>query len=374
MRGKRLERGLLLEDPSILSLDAERPVYLYGAGAVGNALLKYLRKTANTLHIIGFLDSSPTLSGKIINDLKVVSPDTPEVSQSNALAILATGFPKYLDEMEAICRRVGLEYRRVNVIPELPPDFSGMFSNMAEAAGYLESLPEIREAMELWDDDQSRLLYKSILRGYVTRGIEALPPLSLYPQYFHPLLSVSRYHSFVDIGAAFGDTLDEFRAVVGDEFESYYAFEPTNTLDRFIAKTGGDPRFQYNSTILSDAKGELPFVFDEETQNTTAHIGDGGIPLPADTLDNILVEHPVTFIKADIEGGELRMLTGARRTISSQQPAIAISTYHRIEHQWKIPLLLKQWLPSHSFYYGYHCFGMTDTVCYALPPDSRCYP
>jgi hypothetical protein len=85
------------------------------------------------------------------------------------------------------------------------------------------------------------------------------------------------------------------------------------------------------------------------------------------TLDELLAEERPTFIKMDIEGGEIEAIHGAARTIRRSRPKLAVCVYHSPDHLWQIPLLLKQMLPDFRLTLRSHMLDGFDTVCYCLP-------
>lgn len=86
-----------------------------------------------------------------------------------------------------------------------------------------------------------------------------------------------------------------------------------------------------------------------------------------DTLDDILVNKPVTFIKMDIEGSELPSLKGAEKVISSNFPRLAICIYHSDADMLDIPEYIMEKYPSYSFYIRLHAPCQYETVFYAIP-------
>ena len=77
-------------------------------------------------------------------------------------------------------------------------------------------------------------------------------------------------------------------------------------------------------------------------------MGDG-IPVQARTVDSLFADRnlPLTYIKADLEGAELRMLAGAERTIRLNKPRIAITTYHEAHHADAITAFLRRIDPAY---------------------------
>jgi hypothetical protein len=60
----------------------------------------------------------------------------------------------------------------------------------------------------------------------------------------------------------------------------------------------------------------------------------GDVEVPVETIDGLFHAKgiAVSYLKADLEGHDLAMLHGARRTIAQWSPRIAITTYHTPEH------------------------------------------
>jgi hypothetical protein len=51
-----------------------------------------------------------------------------------------------------------------------------------------------------------------------------------------------------------------------------------------------------------------------------------GMPVDVVTLDSLPLDKPVSFIKIDVEGGELDVLKGAEKLLLKQHPALFIET------------------------------------------------
>ena len=106
----------------------------------------------------------------------------------------------------------------------------------------------------------------------------------------------------------------------------------------------------------------MPYgVWDEHTQLSfiskygASRVDAGGeVKINVVPLDEVLVGEPVTFIKMDIEGSELRALKGARKLITKNHPKLAICVYHKNEDFIQIPQYLHKLVPEYKFYMKHH--------------------
>ena len=88
------------------------------------------------------------------------------------------------------------------------------------------------------------------------------------------------------------------------------------------------------------------------------------------TIDSFVVEHSIdsiALIKLDIEGAEMEALRGSKETITNFKPQLAISIYHKKEHLFEIPEILKEYNPDYKFKLGFYSPTFIDTVLYAIP-------
>ena len=90
------------------------------------------------------------------------------------------------------------------------------------------------------------------------------------------------------------------------------------------ARNGLAERVETVAEALSDSDDTLTIaVPGGESGQATAHPGDGvdiaSFSVPARTLDDLLGDRPVRFLKIDVEGHEPAVLRGARRVLASGQ-------------------------------------------------------
>jgi len=90
------------------------------------------------------------------------------------------------------------------------------------------------------------------------------------------------------------------------------------------------------------------------------------------SVDEFAAEHGVErvdYLCLDVEGAELRVLDGARRTIENHRPQLAVCIYHRKEDFFRLPLVLAERLDNYVFRLGHYCDHLNETVLYALPGE-----
>ena len=88
-------------------------------------------------------------------------------------------------------------------------------------------------------------------------------------------------------------------------------------------------------------------------------------------LDNCIPpETKITHIKMDIEGAELNALKGAKNIIQRDTPILAICVYHKIQDFVEIPNYILSLVPDYKLYLRHHNISGTETVLYAIKPQS----
>ena len=150
---------------------------------------------------------------------------------------------------------------------------------------------------------------------------------------------IKNFRSYIDIGANDGDTAVPFI----DKFEKIFAFEPNpNTYIKIP-----EPVQKYN-IALADYIGEAQLKIPSETNNPehgsiaqrrNKNWDGQSYTVDVNLLDNFDIKD-VDFIKIDVEQGELEVIKGAMKTISTYKPTIMFEN-KRNENDIVIEILKK---------------------------------
>jgi FkbM family methyltransferase len=144
-------------------------------------------------------------------------------------------------------------------------------------------------------------------------------------------------HTVVDAGANLG----WFSLIAADCVGSagrVYAFEPQARIFRYLCRTIDDnalaDRIRAYNRALSDRHECIGMTWDPRGANmgpawlTDVHTADPALGLVAAVpLDEVVADTAIDFIKIDTEGAEMRVLTGARRTLERWQPILMVEIF-----------------------------------------------
>ncbi len=352
---------------------------LFGAGNLGRRTLARLRKIG--LSPLCFVDNNSARWGQAIDEIPVMSPaDGARLHGSSATFVVTVWGALGTDRMDsriAHLRQLGCK----NVVSFLP-----LYWKYPEhlLPHYTVDLPHhvhaqaerVRQAFDLMADDLSRREYLAQLRFRLLGDFESLPAPVPGPMYFRDdLFRLSEHEVLVDCGAFDGDTLKLFLDESRSTFDRVIAFEPDPAnfakLGKLVTNLPKDVRDRI--TLHQAATGEInEKLMMDVGIGPSSYIGSGNLEVDSYSLDSVLNDVQVSFIKMDIEGSELATLKGAKNSITNNSPILTISAYHRQSDLWEIPILIHNLNPDYAFHLRPHMLEAWDLVCYAVPPDRTC--
>lgn len=362
--------------PTLLR-DGDGSVVLFGAGRLGRLCARALRRGGVTLRAI--CDRNSSLHGTVIEGAIVMGPE--EAARqfgSSALFVVSiwTGTAREsMVEQVAYLQKLGC--RRVTTYAPLVWAHGREetpFHSFDLPTRVLAHAAALHELAGMFDDPVSTATLLAVLRQRLRGRFDPAPPAA--DQYFsRDVFSLRADEVVVDGGAYTGDTLEEFLARSGSRFHAYHAFEPDRVnLDQLRRRAaalpeGAHERIRIHDTALGATDGPVGFA---ETGGPTSMVAAGAAGRVAGrTLDAVLANEPITFLKLDVEGGERDALRGARAAIGRWQPLVAVCVYHGPADLWEIPRTLRELLPGHRCFLRQHQFDGYELVFYAVPLE-RC--
>lgn len=178
----------------------------------------------------------------------------------------------------------------------------------------------------------------------------------------------------IDAGGCYGDTALTFATMVGDSGKVYSFEMNKSNIEMFKknCKSNADllKRVQLIEKPLYSKEGVEFFVEEKRAGSTISSVGSettGSCSVRSCTIDSFMTEFnlkKLDFIKMDIEGAELDALYGARNSIKSYKPQMALSVYHKRRDLDDIPRFVHKLVPEYKFFLKQHSCSDLETVLY----------
>lgn len=346
----------------------EGEVYLYGGGRASYYYQKYL--ASKRIPVKGIIETNPAQQSTRGGQTSVPVYSLDEFLSEKRKCSIVIAAPKYLGEIEGILLKAKYPH---DAIYGFEAELYYSYGTMKDVEAYrnyiLSKWNRIQELRQMLADKLSVDTLKAFLQGRVSGDqryfIDVMVPNQYYPK---DILSFNNKETLVECGSYNGDTLHEFIDVVHGEYEECYCFEPdavcADILQKRIAEEWKSDKIHLIKKGAWDEEAELCFESTPE-QGTSCITSKSENRIPVVKIDDV-VNGKVSFLKMDIEGAELRALTGAKEVISTYRPKLAICVYHEREDFLAIPEWLHALVPQYRFYLRHHNWGGTETVLYAV--------
>ena len=237
-----------------------------------------------------------------------------------------------------------------------------------------------KEFSSLYDalaDDLSRNTLAAVLRGRLTGDLSWFRQCCVPDQYYpKDIMRFSRGEIMAELGAYDGETLKRFIQLCPD-YQAAYCFEPDvkllhrlREIEKHQAEEG--KRVHIVPKGAWDCSAVLSLSNEGTERGHSCVLGHDaqahGYVIKVAAVDEE-VKEPISYMKMDIEGSELRALHGAERQIRENHPKLAVCVYHKNEDILDIWNYLRELVPEYRFYLRHHTVVGTETVLYAVPED-----
>lgn len=334
--------------------DKDDEIILFGAALLAQVTTPMLLK--EDLRILAFCDNDERKWGTQIHGLPCIAPK--ELKEYNNPFVLVSAIKYYVD----ISRQLS----------EM-----GIPCCTVDAYVARQHLSRFHEAYCLLDD-VSQNIYAKVLLCRIKGDLTEIRDICMDNQYFAlPEFRFCRANEvFVDCGAFTGENTQTFINNVYGVFKKIYIFEPASAAlsaaKRRLDNQGAVWLFDrdqivYEQKMLAKEDcSDAPIYIDQQyaTNSSAQKSNRSAVRVGSVSLDQYFKDKTITFLKADIEGSEWDMLLGGEKTIQINRPKIALSIYHNIYDFFRIPLLLRKWVPEYRFAVRHHWNSFDETVLY----------
>ncbi|MCA1632232.1 MAG: FkbM family methyltransferase [Acidobacteria bacterium] len=190
----------------------------------------------------------------------------------------------------------------------------------------------------------------------------------------NPAIKAEEGDYVIDGGGCWGDTALYFAHAVGARGKVYtFEFTPENmeVMERNLSLNPGlGERVEIVPRALWDTSDEVLNYSSNGPGSSLLYNQQESCRVSTLSIDELVRRQhlpKVDFIKMDIEGAELKALHGARETIRTFKPKLAISLYHRETDLVDIPNYLDGLGVGYDFFLDHFTIYGEETILFASP-------
>jgi FkbM family methyltransferase len=349
-------------------------IVLFGAGALGRYTLRGLVRAG--IRPLAIADNAKALWHTVVDGIEVLSPQEAAARHGEDAAFVIATY-------NTSRPRAQLAALAVTAVP-----YPWLFAHLPDALlpywclehprAIFDHAADVRRGFALMSGEANRAAFLAQLRFRLLLDFDRVAvPLTQdmrETEYFpRDLYRYVADEVLLDCGAFDGDTVRRFLQARGDAFRLVYACEPDPiNRARFEQWSVTFPsttreKIRLEPVGLGATKGRVRFA-------ATGTVGSGvdragTLDVNITTIDDLTAGVPPTLIKMDVEGAELEALQGARATIATHAPVLAVCVYHASNHLWQVPLHIASMSDRYRFHLRAHAEHCWDVTCYAVPED-----
>ena len=353
MSRKDVELMLMNNVPNINN----KEIYIFGAGITASLYYNGLQRLKE-LKISGYIDNDLKKQGRVCNGKNVVSLNS-LIEKKDRICVLICSFSiKFIRSIAKQLSDWGFEYYHIDEII------------------FKYNRKRVLDAYDLFTDKKSRKIYEILLQERMFNTGNNLP-VDSKEQYFalDKFNFVDQNEVFIDCGAYVGDTTERYIWNRDGVFKKIIALEPDQKnytamcfrINRLRKEWGlKENTIEIWQKGVADCSIKGSIISCEANNGLSSNIienekmGD----IVAISLDEF-VQEPYSFLKADVEGWEYKMLQGAMAGIKANKPMLAICIYHNAVDFYEVPLLVHQLVPEYKLSVRHHSQTISETVLYA---------
>lgn len=223
-----------------------------------------------------------------------------------------------------------------------------------------------RQLAETLSDEESVDCLRRVVGLRATLSLDEMVPFTRreHQQYFEPFLELGSNEVFCDVGSFDGFTTEQFITLVEGKYDHIHVFEPIPMQRQQIEeRLHSSRRLTVWPYALGSGRGEVRF---SSSGSASRFDPQGDIVVQIRSLDDLGIEGP-TLIKVDVEGHERDFIEGARETLRTFRPKVAIAAYHRWDDLYVLSAALVELLAPCKVFLRHYTEGYTETDLFVVP-------
>lgn len=306
--------------------ESEKPILIYGTGNGADKILDELQRLDIT--VSGVFASDGFVRNRTFRGFPVMGYSQAKEKYGDFLTLISFGSQR----KEVIENFIKISKETETCSVDVPVYGDNIFNRDF----YNEHKDEIEQVRKLLCDEKSKTVYENIINFKLTGDINYLLSCETpREEAYKNILKLGNDEIYMDLGAFNGDTIEEFLSNVSS-YKKIYAAEPDiknfAKLEKNTQHLGNIERI---NACISDHCGEICF---SKHGGRNGNADTNGNTVKCMTVDSILGDNDVTYIKFDVEGLEKEAINGAKETIKRCRPKMLVSCYHRSEDIFTLPL------------------------------------
>ncbi len=331
---------------------ADKPIVLYGMGNGADKIIRVLEE--KKIEYRGIFASDGFVRSKSFHGLPVEGYDALKARFGDMIVLLCFGthLPQVMDNIKRIAAEQEL------YAPEVPVVGGGLFDSEFN----LQNKTDFDKIYALLADEKSKQTFENIIKYKLSGKINYLFECeSCRDEPYRSFMKLSDKECFLDLGAYNGDTALDFAARCPN-YEKIIAVEPDfKTFKKLVANTNELRNVRCENVCISDFTGKGEFTMNGGRNSLVGK----GAETDFSTVDDLISGDGVSLIKMDVEGEELRAISGAEQTILRYKPKMIISAYHRTEDYMALPSAVLNIIDDYKIYMRHFpSLPAWDTVYY----------
>lgn len=338
-----LDNILKLESSWEFFKHTELPVVLYGTGNGADKVIDEFDRLG--IKISAVTASDGFVRKRVFRGFEVKSISDAEKEFGDFAVALCFG-----SQLENVIKNIiSVSKKHKLLVPCVP-----VYGNEIINREFIEkNSEELEKVYELLYDEKSKEVFEDFIKFELTGELEYLfKSETEKDEAFYGILKLGGDETYLDLGAYKGDTVEEFLKYTGGSYKRIIALEP----DRKNFKKLVEYTNKFENTIainkgIWDNSGAVNFRAVGGRNNS---VGIDGAETEVTTVDSISENTAVTYLKADTEGCEYRLLCGAQKTLKHLKPKLNIAAYHKSEDLIKLVLKIKELNSEYKIHLRHH--------------------